>query len=226
MRALTLSANVQTGEDEKLEGPALVLTLGISLLLAVGLFFVLPFCIAQGFEHWLGWSPWWSNLVEGLARLLILIGYICLFGRIPEIRRVFAYHGAEHKTINAFEAGAELTPENVARFPLEHPRCGTSFLLTLVLFSILLFSLFGPLPFFWRLVSRVLMIPVLAMVAYEYIRWTAHHLHWKIVQWLVRPNLALQGLTTREPSLDMLEVSIAAFSTMKAEESMLEVCGN
>jgi uncharacterized protein YqhQ len=221
MRALTLSANVQTGEDEKLEGASLYLTLATSVLISVGLFFVLPFLVAQGLESWLGWSAWWSNLVEGGVRLLILVGYIWLVGKVPEIRRVFAYHGAEHKTINAYEAGADLTPENVSKYPLEHPRCGTSFLLTLVLLSILLFSLFGPLPFGWRLVSRIVMIPVLAMFAYEYIRWTANHLHWPVVQWLVRPNLALQSLTTREPSLDMLEVSIAAFHAMKNEERLL-----
>lgn len=221
MRALTLSANVQTGEDEKLEGPALYLTLGTSLLISVGLFFVLPFLVAGGFEKWLGWSAWWSNVAEGVVRLIFLIGYIWLVGKIPEIHRVFSYHGAEHKTINAYEAGAELTPANVSKYPLEHPRCGTSFLLTLVLLSILLFSLFGPLPFLWRLVSRIVMIPVLAMFAYEYIRWTANHLHWPAVQWLIRPNLALQSLTTREPSLDMLEVSIAAFQTMKNEENLL-----
>lgn len=219
MRALTISANTQTGEDEKLEGPALYLTLGTSLLIAIGLFFLLPALIAQGFEHFLGWNAWWSNLAEGAVRLLLLIGYIAVIGRVPEIQRVFAYHGAEHKTINAFEARAELTPESVSRFPLEHPRCGTSFLLTLVLLSILLFSLFGPLPLLLRLVSRVLMIPVLAMLAYEYIRWTATHLHWPIVRWLVRPNLALQALTTRQPSLEMLEVSIAAFNAMLAEEN-------
>jgi uncharacterized protein YqhQ len=137
---------------------------------------------------------------------------------MPDIARVFAYHGAEHKTINAFEAGAELTPENVARFPLEHPRCGTSFLLTLVVLSVLLFSLFGPLPMHLRLISRVLMIPVLAGLAYEYILWSANHLDWFWVRWLVRPNLALQKLTTREPGLDMLEVAIKAFETMREKE--------
>lgn len=218
MRALTISANLQTGEDEKIEGPTLFLTLGTSILIVIGLFFILPFLVAQGLESWLGWSAWWSNLIEGILRLLILIGYIWLVGKIPEIHRVFAYHGAEHKTINAFEAGAELTPTEVARYPVEHTRCGTAFLLTLILLSILLFSLLGPLAFHWRLILRIVMIPVLAMFAYEYIRWTAKHLHWKFVQWIVKPNLALQSLTTREPSLDMLEVSIAAFQAMKSEE--------
>ena len=131
---------------------------------------------------------------------------------------MFAYHGAEHKTINAFEYGAELTPESVKRFSLEHPRCGTAFLLTLVLLSILFFSLLGPLPLGLRLASRIIMIPVLAGIAYEYIRWTANHMDSPLVKWIVRPNLALQHLTTREPDLEMLEVSIAAFNAMRAGE--------
>jgi len=228
MRALTISANVQTGEDEKLEGPALYLTLGLSLVFAVGLFFLAPAAVGQLSELALKRAAegatqlaWWGNLVEGVVRLLFLVGYIWAVGRIPEIKRVFAYHGAEHKTINAYEAGAELTPVSVSRFPLEHPRCGTSFLLTLVVLSILFFSLLGPLPLLWRFATRILMIPVLAGLAYEYIRWTANHLDVPLVRWIIRPNLALQRLTTNEPSLDMLEVSIAAFQTMKAEEEQL-----
>lgn len=247
MRALTLSANTQTGEDEKLEGPALWGTIALSLIIAIGLFFLLPAVIGQVFEHWItgdltafaanplgasaanaveqastySASAWWGNLLEGITRLLLLVGYIYLVGRIEEIRRVFAYHGAEHKTINAFEAGAELTPESVSRYPLEHPRCGTSFLLTLVLLSVLLFSLLGPMPLAWRMASRILLIPVLAGLAYEYIRWTALHLNSPFVRWMIKPNLALQRLTTREPSLDMLEVSIAAFQTMRTEEELV-----
>jgi uncharacterized protein YqhQ len=218
MRALTISANTQTGEDEQLEGPLLYLTLGISLTIGVVFFFLAPATIGQFVEKTLGWSSWWGNVVEGIIRLLILIGYIWLVGRYSEIKRVFSYHGAEHKTINAFEAGAELTPEIVSNYSLEHPRCGTAFLLTLVVFSVLVFTLLGPLPLGWRLVSRVVMIPVIAGLAYEYIRWTANHLDSALVKAMIKPNLALQRLTTREPSIDMLEVSIAAFNAMKAEE--------
>jgi uncharacterized protein YqhQ len=149
-----------------------------------------------------------------------LVGYIWAVGQMADIRRVFSYHGAEHKTINAYEAGAELTPDNVAKFSVEHPRCGTAFLLTLVLLSILFFSLLGPLPFWWRMVSRIIFLPVLACIAYEYIRWTANHLDSKFVRLLIKPNLALQHLTTREPSRDMLEVSIAAFNAMRLEEDI------
>lgn len=218
MRLLTVSANTQTGEEEKIEGPALYVTLGISLIFGIGLFFLAPAAVGQLAEKLLGWNAWVGNLLEGAIRLVLLIGYVWGIGRFGEIQRVFAYHGAEHKTINAFEAGAELTPENVSHFSLEHPRCGTAFLLTLVLLSILVFSLLGPLPVGLRLISRVVMIPLLAGLAYEYIRWTANHLSSPLVRLLIRPNLALQHLTTREPTLDMLEVSIAAFNCMITKE--------
>jgi uncharacterized protein YqhQ len=218
MRALTISANTQTEDDQKLEGPALYLTLALSLGFGIGLFFLLPAAAGQLIEHTLSVNAWWGNLSEGIVRLLLLVGYIWGIGFIPDIRRVFAYHGAEHKTINAFEAGSELTPEQVTRFSLQHPRCGTAFLLTLVLLSVLIFSLLGPLPLAWRLLSRVLLIPVLAGIAYEYTRWTASHIDSPAVRALIKPNLALQNLTTREPSLEMLEVSIAAFNAMRSGE--------
>ncbi len=220
MRALTISANMQTDEDEQLEGPVLYFTLALSLAFAIGLFFLLPATMGHFIEQWLNIeSSWVGNLIEGLIRLGILIGYIWAVGKVPDIKRVFGYHGAEHKTINAFEAGAELTPENAARFPLEHPRCGTAFLLTVVVFSILLFTLIGPLPSIWvRLGVRLALIPVLASVAYEYIRWTATHMNLPLVRLLVKPNLALQRLTTREPDLQMLEVAIASFNAMRAGE--------
>jgi uncharacterized protein YqhQ len=223
VRALTISANLQTGEEEKLEGPALYITMTISLAFGIGLFFLAPAAVGQLGERWLHWNAWWSNLLEGLVRLVLLVGYVWVIGLMPDVRRVFAYHGAEHKTINAFEAGAELTPENVATYSLEHPRCGTAFLLTLVVFSIFLFSLLGPLPLAWRFATRVLLIPVLAGVAYEYIRWTANHLDSALVRFIIKPNLALQHLTTREPNLEMLEVSIAAFNAMRNEERTLSL---
>jgi uncharacterized protein YqhQ len=223
IRALTIAANTQTGEDEKIEGPALYATLAFSLMFGIGLFFLAPAALGQVSEKVANWSAWWGNVVEGVVRLVLLVGYIALIGNIPDIKRVFMYHGAEHKTINAFEAGAELTPQNVARFSLEHPRCGTAFLLTLVLFSVVLFSLLGPLPWFWRLASRVLLLPVLAGLAYEFIRWTSRHMDSPFVRLLVKPNLALQHMTTREPDLAMLEVSIAAFNAMRAEEARLSL---
>ena len=222
MRALTLSANTQTGEDEKLEGPALYLTLGLSLAFGIGLFFLLPAGIGGWVEHLLSQTTsalWAGNLLEGLLRLLILIGYIWGIGFMPDVKRVFMYHGAEHKTINAYEAGAELKPEVVTNYPIEHPRCGTAFLLTLVLLSILVFTALGPMSILWRLVTRILFIPILAGVAVEYIRWTANHLNNPIVQLLIKPNLALQRLTTRTPNLEMLAVAIESFKSMQKAEA-------
>ncbi len=218
MRALTIAANTQTGEDEKLEGPALYLTLGFALVFGISLFFLLPAGLGGLAEKYLGLNVWWSNILEGMIRLALLIGYLWTIGFMPDVKRLFMYHGAEHKTINAFEAGAELTPESVAKFSREHPRCGTAFLLTLVLLSIVAFALLGPLPIFWRLVSRILFIPILAGIAIEYIRWTANHLNNPIVRLLIKPNLALQSLTTREPDLSMLEVAINSFQTMRQAE--------
>lgn len=222
MRFLTLSANVQTGEDEKLEGPALYLTLILSLSIGIGLFFLTPALVSGLLAKVLPLSPFVINLIEGIFRLILLILYLWLIGKMKDINRVFMYHGAEHKTINAFEDGAELTPENVMNYSVEHPRCGTSFILTLVLLSIVIFSLFGPMPLHWRLISRLLMIPILAGISYEYIRILSKYLESPIIKFLVKPNLALQKLSTREPTLDMLEVSIQAFNTMYAMEKEIE----
>jgi uncharacterized protein YqhQ len=218
MRYLTLSANVQTGEDEKLEGPVLYLTLTISIVIAVGVFFLLPALISGLIARYTALSPWVVNLFEGIFRLVLLIVYLWAIGKMPDINRVFMYHGAEHKTINAFEAGEELTPVKVQEYTREHTRCGTSFILTLVLLSIVIFSLLGPLSLGWRLLSRLLMIPVLAGISYEYIRWMSNHIESPLVRAMIKPNLALQKLTTREPSLEMLEVAIRAFETMKSME--------
>jgi uncharacterized protein YqhQ len=220
MRFLTKSANISSGEENPIEGKELTFTVILSVLIAVGLLFVLPAFLAGLAEKYLHLNPWWSNLIEGGIRLIILIAYMAIIGKIPDIARVFAYHGAEHKTINAFEAGVELTPEEVSKQTLVHPRCGTSFMLTLVLISVLIFSLVGPLPLYWRLISRVLMIPLISGIAYEYIRFAANTMDKSaLMRWLIKPNLWLQKLTTRQPDLAMLEVSICAFKTMFAAEN-------
>ena len=139
----------------------------------------------------------------------------------PDVKRLFGYHGAEHKTINAYEAGAELTPEIVSQYPIEHPRCGTAFLLTVAFVSVLVFSLLGrpPLPFL--ILSRVMLIPVIAGIAYEVIQYSARNLHRRWVWVMIQPNLALQHLTTRQPDLHMLEVAIVAFERVLVSEGML-----
>lgn len=223
MKALTLSANIQTGETEKLEGPALYGTLAFSLTLGIGLFILLPAGAGGLAEHYLGWHNLAHNLLEGFIRLLLLVGYIWAIGFLPDVKRLFGYHGAEHKTINAYEAGAELTPEVVANYPIEHPRCGTAFMLTFVLLSVLVHSLLGDLTFAWRLASRILLIPLIAGLAVEYIRWSANHLDSPLVRFLIKPNLALQSLTTRQPDASMLEVAIESFKSMRKAEQEFAV---
>ena len=218
MRALAFSANVQAGEARPVGPASMALTMVVSFGLAILLFFVAPAAAGVAAERILGLAAGWAHAVEGLSRLAILLAYLWAVGRMPEIRRVFAYHGAEHKTINAFEAGASLTVEGVAAYPRQHTRCGTSFLLTIVIFSVLLFSLLPPMSLGLRLGSRVLAIPFLAALAYEYIRLTAR---WSNKAWmkpLIAPNLALQNLTTREPDAGMIEVAIAAFQAMRQRE--------
>jgi len=223
MKYITYSANIQTGEDEKIEGPLYGLTILVSFAIAIGLFFLAPAAVSKLLENWLSLTTFVGNLIEGAIRLALVILYIWAVGKMPDIHRVFSYHGAEHKTINAFESGAELTPDNVAKFPLQHPRCGTGFILILVIFSVILFSFFGPMNMAMRLLTRVLLLPVLVVVAYEYMRFTANHLDHPLGRILAAPGLAMQKLTTNEPTLEMLEVAIAAFNAMYDQEQKAAV---
>jgi len=218
-RMLTKAANYQTGEDEKLDGSSLFFTLLFSLSMAVVLFFILPAFVAGKLDQALNLGVWWGNVIEGILRLIILVVYLALVGRMAEIKRTFMYHGAEHKTINAYEARMELIPEEAAKMSTCHPRCGTSFLLTFLVISTFIFALLGPLSIVLRLASRVIMLPIIAGIAYEYIQWAAKNMDKsKFVKALMQPNLWLQKLSTREPSLDMLEVSINAFKLMLMKE--------
>ena len=221
MKYLTVSANIQADENEKIEGPLLTFTLIFSLLIGISLFFLLPALIGGWFQNLFNISSWLSNVLEGLVRLIIVIAYLILIRKMEDIKRVFMYHGAEHKTINAFEAKSDLIPEKVQQFTTIHPRCGTGFLISLVLISIIFFSLLGPMPIITRLISRILSIPLLAAFTYEWIRWSANRLNNPIVKFMVWPNLFAQKLTTIEPTLDMLEVSIASFYAMYEQELSL-----
>jgi len=214
MKYLTLSANIQSEEEEQIEGASLYLTLLISISFSIGLFFVLPTLLIDLLSRFIKLSPTFINFSEGVTRLLILIIYLWLIGKASDISRVFSYHGAEHKTINAYENNVEINIENVKRFPLAHARCGTSFLLTLVVISILIFSLLGPMPLWKRIISRILMVPIISMFSYELIKWMGDHSTNVLVKSISYPNLWLQKLTTREPSEDMLEIAITAFNKL------------
>lgn len=217
---LTISANIQAGEDEKIEGPAMTLTLIFSFVIAIGLFFLTPAGIATIFERWLNITPFVGNMIEGFIRLLLIIGYIWGVGKMPDIKRVFSYHGAEHKTINAFESAAPINIEHIRPFSLYHPRCGTGFVVILVVFSIILFALLGPIPnIFVKLATRIILIPVLVMLAYEYMKFSANHISHPVFKYLSAINMAMQKLTTVEPTDEMLEVAKTAFETMYALEN-------
>ena len=206
------------------DGPLAWGMIALSLGFGVALFFLLPAFAADLIEKQLGIeSALAGNLVEGSIRLLLLIGYIGLVGQIPDIARVFAYHGAEHKTIMAYEAGAELEPEIVSRFPMYPPRCGTGFMLIVVIISVLLFSLLGRPPLLLRFVSRIVLIPVIAGIAYEYLKLLARHQHLALVRLVTLPNLWLQRLSTRPPDHSMLEVAITALLFVLDAEDGTEI---
>jgi uncharacterized protein YqhQ len=215
-RALAISANYAAQDadaDEKeeveteLSRGAIFFAFAIAIGFALMLFKVTPALIAN-------WLPVDTDgyfvIIEGLIRVSIFILYILVISLLPDLRRVFQYHGAEHKAINALEAGEDLTPENVQRFSLIHPRCGTAFLLWVMVIAIFVFAFVGQPSWPWLIASRILLLPLIAGLAYELIRFAGKHSDNRILMTLLAPGLWLQRLTTREPSLDQLEVSIRA----------------
>jgi uncharacterized protein YqhQ len=202
-------------ESEELPGWLMTLTILFSLSFSVGLFIVLPAFIAGVANEWFIHDHLISNLfVEGGVRIAILVGYLWLVGFMPDMRRVFQYHGAEHKAVNAYEAGAPLTTESVQSFTTVHTRCGTNFLLLVVVFAIVIFSflftLLGSPPMWITLPLRIVLVPLVAAIAYEYIKWSAAHYSNPLVRLVMKPGLALQKLTTRQPDNSMAEVAIVA----------------
>ena len=218
LRAMNFAANVAlAGEEGRDAGKEEVPQAGlgasafIGLGLGLALFFALPVVATNWIDQWLGTNVLASNLIEGAIRLALLIGYIFAIGQIGEIKRVFGYHGAEHKTINAFEAGAPLTVPSVQRFSLAHPRCGTGFLLFVAVIATLVFVLLGKPPVWLRLLSRLALIPVIAAITYEFIRFGAAHYANPVIRVLMTPSIWLQGLTTRQPEDGMVEAAILSF---------------
>lgn len=217
-RSLMFSADVALAEEDvKFGGPVMWGTLAMSLLIGVGLFVVLPMMLIGLVDRFIT-VPLLSNLAEGLVRLLFFVAYLVAIRRMPDIRRVFAYHGAEHKTVNAYEAGVALTPSEVSRFTTRHTRCGTSFLLIVLVLFVLLTSLLGRPPLLLRLLSRLVLVPIVAALAYEFIKFTARHDDHPLVRVLTAPGLWLQRLTTQEPDERMLEVAITALQRVLAED--------
>jgi uncharacterized protein YqhQ len=219
LRALGISANAQLPEsDQEISGSAWVGTVAISVVFAIGLFFVVPVGLTSLIKHQLGSSLlFW--LVEGVLRTSIFLGYLLLLSRVRDLRRVFEYHGAEHKVISCFEADDELTPERAKLYSRLHPRCGTSFLLVVMIVAIFVFAPVG-LPAWWILVAtRILGVPLIAGLSFELIKWAGRNRARGWVQAVMYPGLQLQKLTTREPDLDQLAVSIAALQAVLAVET-------
>jgi uncharacterized protein YqhQ len=222
-RALAFSANAQLeeddeGEKEEIGGWMWGLTIACSMLLAVGLFFVVPVSATSLIKDWLG-SAWLFWLVEGILRTAIFIGYIVAISRLPDLRRVFEYHGAEHKTISCYESGDRLTPERAETYSRLHPRCGTSFLLIVMVLAIFVFAPIGLPEWYWLVLSRIVGIPLIAGLSYEAIKWMGKHRRQRWVRGLMWPGLMLQNLTTREPNREQLAVAIASLEAVLAVES-------
>lgn len=212
------STEGQNGTSDEIPNWLLACTLGVSLILGVSLFFILPLLVVRLVDPFIA-SDVVSNLIEGVIRLLILVGYIGGIGLMKDIRRVFAYHGAEHMAVHTYEAGLELTVENVRKFDTPHPRCGTAFLLTVVLVSVVVFAFLGRPDLEWRILSRLLLIPVVASISYEFIRFYGMHSNWAIARAMSLPGLWMQRLTTRQPEDDQIQVAITAMGAAVAADA-------
>ena len=221
MRALSYSANVNMEdpeadpnsevESEELGKGAIASMLLMSFGFAIALFFLLPLFASRPFEGMFG-NDILSNIVEGAIRLVVFVAYIWIIGRMPDIRRVFMYHGAEHMTVHAQERGDPLVVEAIRKYSPAHPRCGTAFLLTVMVVAILVFVVVPREPFWWLILSRVVFIPVIAALAYEVIRLSGRYEDNPLVSLISAPNLLLQKLTTRQPEDDQIEVAVAAMN--------------
>jgi uncharacterized protein YqhQ len=222
-KALTWSANRQIPEEEQLSSRAMGWTIGVSITFFTAVFILMPALAANGLGDLVDLSGFWFHVAEGALRLGIFLGYLLLIGLIPDIKRVFQYHGAEHKAIAAYENDVEVSPASAQRFSTEHVRCGTNFLLTVMVVSIVVFSFFGRPSLPLLVLSRVVLIPVVAAISYELIRFAAAHMRWAWVRVAMRPGLSLQRLTTREPTLEQLEVAIASLRAVMTAEQLADV---
>jgi uncharacterized protein YqhQ len=222
IRALIFSSNVAIGQDEnEINSRALWVTAGASMTLVAVIFFAGPLLLADWLEGLVG-SHLLVILIEGAIRLGVIVGYMAGIGLLPDVRRIYAYHGAEHKTIHALENGDPLEPLAIQRYPTAHVRCGTSFLLTVVVVSVFVFAAVGDQDLWLRLLSRIVLIPLIAAIAYEIIRFGGAFEANPITRLLMWPNLALQTLTTRQPDDSQVEVAIRALKEVLITEGILE----
>ena len=216
-RSAAIAAQGDAADPQELPRWVFLLTLGVSLALGIALFMVAPLVLASVLERAIP-SGLVVNLIEGVIRLGILVGYIGAIGLMPDIRRVFAYHGAEHMAVHAHEHGDPLDVAHVRRYPTAHPRCGTAFLLVVVVVSVLLFALLGRPAMVWLVLSRILLVPAIAAISYEFIRFSGVHRTNPLVRAISAPSLWLQGLTTRQPDDGQVEVAIRALEVAVAAD--------
>jgi len=219
-KALSYSVNEATEEEIKFSKREMTISVIIAVVFAVGVFFILPTIIGRSFSEFFP-NAIVYNLLEGLIRIGFFLIYILLVSQIKDIKRIFQYHGAEHKTIQAYENDEELKPENVRKYSTIHVRCGTSFLIIVMIVAILIFALLGKQPMIWRIISRILLLPVIAGISYELIRLAGKFSKYKAVNILFYPGLLLQKITTKEPDNDQIEVAISSFKkVIEAEEAL------
>lgn len=219
IRALSISANESVSDEEDIEigKKEIGVSLLIGIVLAVGLFIVLPLVAVGAFRDRFP-ATWMFVLTEGIVRIIILILYIFAVSQIKQLRRLFEYHGAEHKTIHALEAGIDLEPEKISVFSPLHPRCGTNFLLIVMVLAILVFSFVGTSPLWWLIVSRLVGIPLIVGMSFEVIKYAGKHKDSHVMRIIMLPGLLLQRLTTREPDFPQIEVAIKALEGVMALE--------
>jgi uncharacterized protein YqhQ len=219
MRALMISANQSLEEEERLTPRQVILSVVLALALFVGIFIIGPTTLFAWFENRTGSAGILTLIGEGLFRVALFVAYLYLIGRTKDIHRVFEYHGAEHKTIAAFEHGEELESEVIDRYPKEHVRCGTNFLIIVMIITIFVFTLFGTPALLWRILSRVIAIPIIAAISYEALRLGAKHPGSLGMRILMTPGIWLQKITTQQPDASQIEVAVTSFRELLRRES-------
>jgi len=219
-RALSWSAEKAGDEEEQVSRSAVIWTMVLAVVLAIGLFVLVPVISAEFLKRFFSASNLAFVVIDGVIRIALVVGYIWLIGRSDDIQRVFQYHGAEHKTIHAYENGDPLDVVSIQRYSPRHPRCGTSFIIIVAMVAFFVFLLLAPLPFVWQVISRIVLIPVIAGISYEVLKASAGH-RW--LAWASKPGMWIQAITTKEPDDDQVEVAVASILAALDEDSVNEV---
>ncbi|VAW06509.1 FIG069887: hypothetical protein, partial [hydrothermal vent metagenome] len=206
-RALSWSAEMSGEEEEEIGRKEIIFTMIFAVVAAIGIFVLAPAFAANWIKDLVGGNGILFVVIDGAFRIVMIVGYIWLIGRSQEIQRVFEYHGAEHKTIHAYESGDPLDIEAIQRYSPRHPRCGTSFIIIVAMVAFVVFLTLAPLPFVWQVAARILLIPLIAGISYEVLRAAAGKT-W--IAWVSQPGIWIQSITTKEPADDQVEVAIAS----------------